>query len=288
MMNMVKKKVTNKKKELHNIGSLKLNKNILVADHIKNKLNELFYVKPDYDAELEMLKYQYDQEEEERVGLHASAITSAGKDFCYREQVLSLFFKMAQGENIPIGLKRIFEEGKSIGTKWQRLFIRAGIGDKEDMDVSRIQQDFDLSYTPDGIVVIDGKKYVVEIKSQNTFGFQKAKSHPSGQKQLKLYMYFEKIPRGFVLVEDKNLQDFKVFLETFEGETQEDWLAENEDIYEIVERLETIQKMKNKFLKTKKPPKRIDMCTSVDCKRAQKCNMREACWGIRREKINSK
>lgn len=263
------------------IEGMKLNKNLLVADHIKNKLNELFYAKPDYDAEMEMLVYQYSQEEEERVGLHMSAVTSAGKDFCYREQVLSLFYKMAQGENIHIGLKRIFEEGKSIGTKWQRLFIRGGIGVKEDMDVSRIQPDYDLSYTPDGMVIIDGKEYVVEIKSMNTFGFQKAKSHPSGQKQLKAYMYFEGIPRGFVLVEDKNTQDFKIFLETDVNES-------DDDIADILERLEKIQRHKRKFIKTNKPPKRVEMCTGPDCKRAMKCNMRDACWNVGQGRVKIK
>lgn len=267
------------------LPNMKLNKNILVANHIKEELNKLFYVKPDYDAELEMLKFQYDQEEEERIGLHASAITSAGKDFCYREQVLSLFYKMAQGENIPIGLKRIFEEGKSIGTKWQRLFIRGEIAEKEDLDVSRMAEEYDLSYTPDGIIALNNKAYVVEIKSMNTFGFQKAKGHPSGEKQLKLYMYFEGIPHGFVLVDDKNTQDFKIFLITFEGDDPEEWLENDPDLQRIVSTLKEIQRLKKIFIKTKKPPKRIEGCNSVDCKRASKCNMREACYGIKREKF---
>lgn len=261
-----------------NAAPLKLNKNILVGNHIKEQLNKLFYVKEDYDAELEMLKFQYDREEEERVGLHASAITNAGKDFCYREQVLSLFYKQSQGENIPIGLKRIFEEGKSIGTKWQRLFIRGGIGEKEDMDVSRMQPDYDLSYTPDGVIELDGKKYVVEIKSQNTFAFQKQKGHPSGEKQLKLYMFFEGIDKGFVLVDDKNSQDFKVLLITDIDEN-------DEDIARCLDILKKIQVHKKRFVEKKKPPEKLPACQTPDSKRALKCNMREACFGIRRERI---
>lgn len=260
------------------LGDLRVNKDLLIAGHIKEKLNELFYLPPKYDEELEMLKYQYDQEEEERVGLHASAITSAGNDFCYREQVLSLFFKRSEQGNHPINLMRIFEEGKSIGTKWQRLFIRGDIGEKEDMDVSRMQKDYDLSYTPDGIVVIDNKKYVVEIKSQNTFGFQKQKSHPSGVKQLKLYMFFEGISRGFVLVEDKDMQDFKVLLVTDVDET-------DEDIANVLFILKRIQKLKKRFVNDKKPPKRLDDCTSSTCKRALKCPLREACWNIGKGRV---
>ena len=267
------KEIPKKTKKSLSLPDLRINKNILVAEHVKKELDKLFYAKPDYDAELEMLKYQYDHEEEERVGLHASAVSSGGKDFCYREQVLSLFYKMIQGENIPIGLKRIFEEGKSIGTKWQRLFIRGGIAKKEDLDVSRIEEQYDLSYTPDAIITIDNKLYVVEIKSQNTFIFKKQQSHPSGIKQLKLYMYFEGIEQGFVLVEDKNTQDYKVLIVT-------NVTADDPDISDIIDRLETIQFYKEKFIRTKKPPKRLPNCTTHTCKRAEKCNMREACWNI--------
>lgn len=243
---------------------------------IKEKLNGLFYLKPDYDAELEMLKFQYDQEEDERSGLHASAIISGGKSFCYREQVLSLFYKMDQGGQNPIHLARIYEEGKSIGTKWQRLFIRAGIGVKEDMDVSRFVKEYDLQYTPDGIIMLDGLKYVVEIKSMNTNQFQTTKNHPSGEKQLKLYMYFEDIPRGIVIVEDKNTQDFKIIYVTG---------PDFDDIADVIERLENVQKYKRNFIKKKKMVKRLESCTSYECPRARRCPMRDACWGVKREKL---
>lgn len=270
---MTKSKPKEREKKKGILGDMQIDTKLLIADHIKEELNKLFYLKPDYDAEMEMLKYQYDHEEEERLGLHASAITGATKSFCYREQVISVLyrdFKLA-GKKIPkkianefnhkqgnhkhsTSLLRIFEEGKSIGTKWQRLFIRGKLGVKEDMDISRMQEDYDLSYTPDGVIVLDGKKYVVEIKSQNTFAFQKAKSHPSGQKQLKLYMYFEGIDRGFVLVDDKNTSDFKIFLEMNVNES-------DPDIADALYHLENIQRLKRKTLKTKKFPE----CTCGKC-----------------------
>lgn len=243
---------------------------------IEKKLNDLFYLPPKYDAELEMLEYQYAQEGDERYGLHASAILAPESEFCYREQVLSLFYKQIQGENIPIGLKRIFEEGKSIGTKWQRLFIRGGIAVKEDLDVSRFVKKYDLSYTPDGIISIYGKRIITEMKSQNTFLFKKNKGHPSGVKQLKFYMYMENTygdgaDAGFVLVEDKNDQNFKVLL------------VEEVDPAELepyIERLEMIQEYKGIFLEERKMVPRHKSCTSSSCKMAQKCNMRDACWNI--------
>lgn len=260
------------------LSSLKLNPDLLIASYVKDELNQLFFLPPKYDDELKMLKYQYDQEYEERVGLHASAVTGAGKGFCYREQVLSLFYKRSESGNHPMNILRIFEEGKSIGTKWQRLFIRGGIGKDEDMDVSRMAEEYDLSYTPDGIIELKGKKYVVEIKSQNTNAFQKSKNHPSGIKQLKLYMYLENIDRGFVLVEDKNTQDFKVLVVSGINES-------DDDVADCILILEKIQKLKKIFLKKKKPPLRHEDCSHSSCPKANRCPMRDACWGVGKGRV---
>lgn len=270
---MTKNKKPNKNKTKSVLDDLRVSKNEMKAIAIKDELNKLFYAKPKYKEELEMMEFQYAQEYEERIGLHASAITGAGSGFCFRQQVLSLFYKMDQGGGTPIHLARIYEEGKSIGTKWQRLFIRAGIADKEDLDVSRMQDDYDLSYTPDAIIEIFGKKHVVEIKSQNTNEFQKSSTHKSGLKQLKLYMYFEEIDQGFVLVEDKNTQDFKVIY--IENVTEDD-----PDVAKFLEILETIQKHKRKFVKKKKMVARHEKCTSSDCNKARWCPMRDACWNV--------
>src|SRR5690554_4867812 len=95
---------------------------------IEQTLNKLFYLKPNIEEEIRFLKIKRGADASDRFGLHASAILAGEKEFCYREQVLSLFYKQAQGENVPIGLKRIFEEGDAIHEKWQRLFIRGGLG----------------------------------------------------------------------------------------------------------------------------------------------------------------
>lgn len=244
---------------------------------IEQKLNSLFYCANKPKEETKMIIMQAEQDRV-RTGLHLSAILASEKDFCYREQVLSLFFHMHQGEEIPIGLKRIFQEGTSIGEKWQRLFLRGGIGKLADMDMSQFKPEYDLSFTPDAILTIGKKKYVCEIKSQNTFIYSKQKGHPAGEKQLRMYMYLTGIHDGFVLVDNKNDQNFKVIMCHHDEEL----------ILPFIERLEAIQEYKDIFLDTKKPPKRI--CDKVTCKRAKGCNMREACWniGMGRVKLNVK
>lgn len=243
---------------------------------IEQTLNKLFYVTPNYPEELRMLKMQkmQAQQQGDRYGLHCSAIITSDHEFCYREQVLSLFFRQAQGENIPIGRKRIFQEGSSIGEKWQRLFVSAGIGKKENMDISRFVEKYDLSYTPDARITIHGIDWVVEIKSQNTFTFKKEKGHPSGTKQLRMYMFLERIKHGFVLVEDKNDQNFKVLPEIY-GVT-----FTKDDIIPYIERLEAIQVYKRQFIEEKQMVGRHKECTSATCKKALKCNMRDACWNV--------
>ncbi len=243
---------------------------------IEQTLNKLFYATPNYPEELRMIKMQkmQAQQQGDRYGLHCSAIIASDHEFCYREQVLSLFFRQAQGENISIGLKRIFQEGSMIGEKWQRLFVSGGIGLKENMDISRFVEKYDLSYTPDARITIHGIDWVVEIKSMNTFQFKKATSHPSGRKQLRMYMFFERIKHGFVLVEDKNDQNFKVFPEIY-GET-----FTKDDIIPYIERLEAIQVYKRQFIEEKKMVGRHKECTSATCKKALKCNMRDACWNV--------
>jgi len=242
---------------------------------IEQTLNKLFYMKPKIEEEAEFVKLVLSKNgyDCERAGLHASAIIAGEKDFCYREQVLSLLYKMNGGKDIPIGLKRIFEEGNSIHEKWQRLFIRGGLGEAEDMDRSRFKKKYELSYTPDAILTIGGHEYVGEIKSVNTFQFKNMHSHPSGKKQLMFYMWLTGIERGFVLCEDKNTQDIKVFTYHFSLELVEEFIA----------RLEAIQVYKRRVVEEGKMVKGI--CKSSTCQRAEKCNMRDACWNIGQGRI---
>jgi CRISPR/Cas system-associated exonuclease Cas4 (RecB family) len=225
---------------------------------LERKLNALFRIPRD--------------NAEERKGLHASAIIVSDSAFCIREQVLSLFYKRNEEENISDGLLRIFAEGNSIHEKWQSMFKRAGIARAiEDRGYSKM---FDLYMTPDAVVEINNKLYVVEIKSANTYSYKSMKdSHPAGTKQLQLYMHFLCIPRGFVLVEDKNTQEFKIFPVRYEPGQAAPY----------VKRLYEINEAKENFLKNNTLPKRI--CKSIGCTRASRCAMSNACFGISRKKL---
>ena len=90
--------------------------------------NKMFYCDKNIKEETKFVNQLMTRglESTERVGLHASSLIVSDSKFCLRQQVLSLLYKQRQGEQVSVGLMRIFEEGNAIHEKWQRLFIRAG------------------------------------------------------------------------------------------------------------------------------------------------------------------
>lgn len=245
---------------------------------LEQKLNKLFYLDKDIPNELKFLKsvMTRGQETTERKGLHASAIIVSDDKFCYRQQVLSLFYRQAQGEQVPVGIKRIFTEGDAIHEKWQRLFIRGEYADPLDCDRTQFAEQFDLQFTPDIICNIDGfGEMVGEIKSVNSFIFKKQKNHASGKKQLQLYMYLTGIKKGFVLCEDKNTQDIKLYV----------YDADYKQIEPYIARLEKIQYYKHRLQDKGKLVKRHEKCTGYNCDMAEQCAMREVCYGRKKERL---
>ena len=217
---------------------------------LEKELNKLFYLQKNIEEETRFVKQVMTrgQDGQERVGLHASSFIVSEKE-----------------------LMRIFEEGNAIHEKWQRLFIRGGFSKAKDLDFTRYNEKYHISFTPDIICEIDGfGKMVGEIKSVNTFQFKKISEHPSGKKQLQWYMYLTGIHKGFTLMDDKNSQEFKVKIYDYDPSKVEEYIDRAEDVMLRYDRL----------LKDKKMVKRPSHCTSPDCKRCEGCAMKDACWNI--------
>lgn len=283
----IKKEAMNKGVKIQNSESANLEK----------ILNKMFYLNKDIDKETEFVRQVMTrgQESEERIGLHASAMIVADKSFCIRQQVLSLLYRQRQGEQVEVGLKRIFEEGNAIHEKWQRMFLRAGYTSVKGCDYTKYDKEFELTYTPDVQVYIpeffEGKM-VCEIKSVNTFQFKHmTKQHPSGGKQMQFYMYLLQkrlkeqgkwngvdYTKGFVLCDDKNTQEFKVFVEDYDPQI----------VAPFIERLEQVQFYKNRAIEEKKMVQRCNGCNTPNCKIAEKCPMRDACYNVGMGKVRIK
>lgn len=252
-------------------------------------LNKMFYLDKDIDEET---KFVHDVmtrglESQERVGLHASAIIDKGDDsFCIRQQILSLVYKQLQGEQTPVDLMRIFEEGNAVHEKWQRLFIRAGYAKAKTCDRTRFDKEYMLSYTPDIVVRIPEfykGAMVVEIKSMNSFSFQKQFEHASGHKQLQLYMYLLQkakgnlddptdldYKKGFTLLDSKNDQKFRTVVYDYEPDVVAPYRDRLDDIYVAYQ----------KFIEEHIMPKRPKKCDVYSCKMASKCAMKDACFNV--------
>jgi len=250
------------------------------AADLEKILNQLFFKDKNIEEETKFVKQVMTRglETQERVGLHASAMLVGEKDFCLRAQVLSLIYKQSQGEGFNAGLMRIFEEGNAIHEKWQRLIIRGGYGKAKHMDFTRMNEDYMLSYTPDIICKIpefyDGPM-VGEIKSVNTFQFQKMTKHPSAWKQDQWYMHLTGIHKGFVLCEDKNSQDFKVELYDYDPLL----------VAPFIERAESIMYHYDRVFEVGKMVSRPDEAKLPTCKKCKDCFMKDACWGTGKGRI---
>lgn len=238
-------------------------------------LNKLFYLPKNIEEEAAFVKQVMTRglESQERVGLHASALIKGDKDFCLRQQVLSLIYRQLQGEQLPVGLMKIFEEGNAIHEKWQRLFIRGGYSKASDLDVTQFNKKYRISFTPDIICRIpefyDGKM-IGELKSVNTHQFRKMTRHPSAWKQLQWYMYLSGIHKGFVLSEDKNTQETKIEIYDYDVNV----------VSQFIDRAEEIKFRYKKAMKEHKMVKRPEDATSPDCKRCKQCALVNACWKI--------
>lgn len=239
-------------------------KNGTEAMLIKNRLDKLFYE---------------DRKTSDRYGLHASSIIASEDKFCYRQQVLSLFFEQNQGEQLPVKLLKIFAQGNAMHEKWYNLFRNAGI----DVAIERTLfiEKYDLNFTIDAVLNILGEEYICDVKSMstNTFTRMQKPAHPSGEKQILFYewalSYYTKKPykKGFVLIDDKNSQETAIVPVHYD----------KEKVMPFILRLREIQRLKKIYLNEKVLPECT--CESCDCDKAQKCYMRDACWEIGKGRI---
>ena len=249
-------------------------------------LNKMFYLPKKPKQEAAFVKHVMTRglENEERVGLHASSLIVSDTKFCLRQQVLSLIYKQLQGEQINVDLKRVFEEGNAIHEKWQRLFLRAGYSDVLDLDSTRFNDKWRISYSPDIVCQIDNffaGKMIGEVKSVNTFQFKKMTKHSTGGKQCQWCMCLsiaeEKLQgtwngkdytKGFVLSEDKNTQELHIEILDYDSLLVQKFIDRSE---------QTKIAYKNVFKHKKMVGRPID-ATKPDCKRCYACPMQIACW----------
>lgn len=263
---------------------------------LEKELNKLFYLPKNIKKEAKFVEQVMTrgEQQQKRKGLHASALIVGEKDFCLRQQVLSLVYEQLQGSQFKVDLMRIFEQGNAIHEKWQRLLLRGGFAEPNDLDVTQFNDKYQISYTPDIVCIIptvfEGKM-VGEIKSVNTFQFQRMHRHPTAWKQLQFYMGLMIVKakaegnwngtdytKGFVLSEDKNTQQFSIEMYDYSKQS----------IKPFIMRAKQIKLSSARFLDEQILIARPDQAKSFKSKICKNCPMRDACWDIGKGKIELK
>ena len=188
-------------------------------------------------------------------------ITDAGK--CPR--AIYFKFKKYPKKQPEPRILRIFDSGDY--THMRIMSVLFGLGIVRSVEVKIPAQEI-ISGRADAIIDINGKPYVVEIKSSSQYKFANLdKPEPDHMKQIQLYLHFFKIPQGILLYEDKNTQDLKEFLVEYDP-----FLVQNV--------LRDFKTLKEQIDKNIIPPIPKD----IEPWRCEYCEYREECQKIEKSK----
>jgi len=108
---------------------------------------------------------------------------------------------------------RVFDNGHDVHKRIQNYLRELGILREVECPVEN--REYEIKGHADGVLEIDGKKGVLEIKSINSRGFY-GLLEPDERHliQANVYMFCLGIPRGVILYENKDNQDLREFLVT--------------------------------------------------------------------------
>jgi len=165
-------------------------------------------------------------EERHRPGrrvIHPSSISA-----CIREIVLSIL-GYASTEKTDGKTVRVFDAGKSMHERFQKYLKELG---HADIEVFVKSEDLWLEGMIDAIVRINGERYIVELKSSNSYVFNSIQTpHRDYIEQVHAYMLCTGIDKAIILYENKDTQDIKEFIVE----------RDQEVIDKIVEKIKLVQ-----------------------------------------------
>lgn len=226
--------------------------------------------------QLQRLFERWHAKQPHREGIHVSGLIKTDKSYCARQQVLMHFFPHAK---LPLweGTLRIFRHGWAVHEKWQQLF--ALVGAAEEIETTHIHPKWLIRFTPDVLAInLGGMRCIVEIKGINHDAYESMQSvHKDGAMQAYMYMYLLEVPYAVVLVENKNNQDFKV------------WVLKRDDskIEKYLNRLRVLRAYIRIYNGDGSLPRRHVMCPVRDTPTAKACPVREYCFMNREERANA-
>lgn len=233
-----------------------------------------------------------------RTGLHASSLLVPTGDWCPRKHVLSELFP---DEAVSPELKHwqwkqfaIFENGWDLHRRWQRVFKRFGnvvqvvIGEdtnglpfcQDELDRTHYDAEREVYFSPDAILDIAGEHHVVEIKGINHNAFESltdslhfamsaCETVEKAVIQANLYMHLLDLKHAVILIENKNNQDFKVWITAYNRDLALPYIQR---AYQVKGGL-TLARAHNTY-----PPR---LCATADDSLARKCAMCDTCFVLK-------
>ena len=127
------------------------------------------------------------------------------------EYLLKTYFDGEPEVDHSSQLLRVFDNGHDVHKRIQKYLRELGLLKEIECPVEN--REYEIRGHADGILEIDGKKGVLEIKSINSRGFY-GLFEPDERHliQANVYMFCLEIPRGVILYENKDNQGLKEFL----------------------------------------------------------------------------
>ena len=127
------------------------------------------------------------------------------------EYLLKAYFDGDTQADYSTQLSRVFDNGHSVHRRIQRYLTEMGILKKAQFPVENAE--YEIKGHADGIVEIEGKEGVLEIKSISSQGFYGLFApFDKHVVQINVYMFCLGIPQGVILYENKDNQDLKEFI----------------------------------------------------------------------------
>jgi len=155
-------------------------------------------------------------------------ISEAGK--CPRGIFFS--FKNIPREELEAYRLRIFDHGDYIQQMTLKPLFSYGVIRATEIDIPAQEI---VSGRADAIVSIEGKPYVLDVKSMNGMIFEKLNDYKKEHYwQVQLYLHYFKIPKGILLYVNKDNQQIKEFIFDYNPEVAERLLKNFEILREMI------------------------------------------------------
>jgi hypothetical protein len=126
------------------------------------------------------------------------------------DYLFKAYFEGNDGNAFDPRVLRVFDNGHQVHDRLQKYLHNIGI--LKELEVPIENKEYEIRGHTDGILEIESKTGVLEIKSINSMGFYSLYQPKNDHLiQINIYMFCLDIPRGLLLYENKDNQELKEF-----------------------------------------------------------------------------